>query len=72
MENENASRTIYEDERGWKYMVMQGLGEHNWKARYQKPGKSGWKCCAALPWRNTPEFGHHGGKEELEAHRITK
>ena len=55
MESKNLNRTIYEDERGWKYMVMQGLGENNWKARYQKPGKSGWKCCVALPWRKTPE-----------------
>ena len=45
--------TVYEDERGWKYKVMQGLGENNWKARYQKPGKSGWKCCARMAWRGT-------------------
>lgn len=45
--------TVYEDERGWRYKVMQGLGENNWKARYQKPGKRGWKCCRTLPWRKT-------------------
>ncbi|KJR47378.1 hypothetical protein UF75_2222 [Desulfosporosinus sp. I2] len=23
------------------------------KARYQKPGKAGWKCLNILPWRKT-------------------
>ena len=31
---------------------MQGLGTE-YKARYNKPGKSGWKCVAALPWRKS-------------------
>lgn len=41
------------DKRGWRYRVMPGLGESNYKARYQKPGKSGWKCMANLPWRKS-------------------
>lgn len=49
------SNAVYEDSRGWKYKVMQGLGESSWKPRYQKPGKSGWKCCATFPWRQTAE-----------------
>lgn len=43
---------VYEDSRGWRYRVMQGLGTE-YKARYNKPGKSGWKCVAALPWRKS-------------------
>ena len=46
----------YIDSRGWKYKVMGGLGESNYKARYQKPEKSGnigWKGVAALPWRKS-------------------
>jgi hypothetical protein len=47
----------YIDERGWRYRVMGGLGESNFKARHQKPGKkdewSGWKCMARLAWRKT-------------------
>lgn len=46
----------YVDERGWKYRVMPGLGEGNYKARYQKPDKQGdfgWKCVRILPWRNS-------------------
>ena len=44
--------TIYIDRRGWKFKVMQGLGTE-FKARYQKPGKTGWKCVAVLPWRES-------------------
>lgn len=44
---------IYIDQRGWLYRVMRGLGENNYKARYQKPGKLGWKCMAKLEWRKT-------------------
>lgn len=40
----------YIDSRGWKYRVMGGLGENNYKARYQKPGKTGWKCMARMRW----------------------
>lgn len=46
----------YTDQRGWKYKVMPGIGNNAYKARYQKPGKSGidgWKGVASLPWRNT-------------------
>lgn len=43
----------YVDERGWKYRVMGGLGESNYKARYQKPGKSGWKGVTNLQWRKS-------------------
>lgn len=41
----------YKDNRGWRYKVMAGLGENNYKARYQKPGKSGWKCMGNMEWR---------------------
>lgn len=44
---------MYIDSRGWKYKVMQGLGESNFKARYQKPGKTGWKCMANMEWRKS-------------------
>ncbi len=43
----------YIDERGWKYKVMPGLGDSNFKARYQKPGKSGWKCMTNMKWCKT-------------------
>ena len=46
----------YIDSRGWKYQVMRGLGESNYKARYQKPekrGSDGWHCVRTLPWRST-------------------
>lgn len=46
----------YMDERGWLYKVMGGLGESNFKARYQKPEKKdgvGWKCIGYLPWRKS-------------------
>ena len=45
---------VYEDSRGWRYRVMQGLGTE-YKARYNKPGKGGWHCVARLPWRATAE-----------------
>lgn len=48
----------YIDARGWKYKVMGGIGENTYKARYQKPEKSGdvgWKGLGAVPWRNTFE-----------------
>lgn len=43
----------YIEARGWKYQVMGGIGENSFKARYQKPGKAGWKCLNSLPWRKT-------------------
>ena len=43
--------TTYRDGRGWRYQVMAGLGGDTFKARYNKPGKAGWKCVATLPWR---------------------
>lgn len=43
----------YIDNRGWKYKVMSGIGEDSYKARYQKPGKTGWKCMNNMEWRNT-------------------
>ncbi len=43
----------YIDARGWRYKVMGGLGENNYKARYQKPGKSGWKCMKNMEWRKS-------------------
>lgn len=46
----------YMDERGWKYRVMSGIGENQFKARYQKPekhGETGWHGVAAVPWRST-------------------
>jgi hypothetical protein len=46
----------YIDKRGWKYRVMGGLGENNFKARWQKPekhGSDGWHCVKQLPRRRT-------------------
>lgn len=46
----------YIDSRGWKYRVMSGIGAETFKARYQKPektGSCGWKGLAAVPWRKT-------------------
>ena len=46
----------YQDNRGWKYKVMSGIGENKFKARYQKPNKHGnvgWKGLACVPWRST-------------------
>lgn len=43
----------YVDSRGWKYKVMSGIGDHTYKARYQKPdkkGTTGWKCLRLLEW----------------------
>lgn len=45
----------YVDDRGWRYQVMPGLGVDTHKARYNKPGTSGWKCCKNLPWRDSPQ-----------------
>ena len=43
----------YVDDRGWRYWVMGGLGESNFKARYNKPGKMRWKGVQKLPWRKS-------------------
>lgn len=43
----------YVDERGWKYKVIPGLGESNFKGRYKKLSKSGWKCMKNLQWRKS-------------------
>lgn len=65
---------VYEDSRGWRYRVMQGLGTE-YKARYKKLDNGGWRCVARLPWRATAEEAEkdladyavrHGMKEEKE------
>ena len=46
----------YIDNRGWKYCVMAGIGTSSFKARYQKPeksGETGWKGVVSLPWRSS-------------------
>lgn len=46
----------YIDNRGWKYKVVGGIGGDSFKARYQKPektGSAGWKGLASVPWRDT-------------------
>lgn len=57
MEKQMPEGKKYMDERGWKYKVMSGIGNHSYKARYQKPGisapHSGWKGVRTLPWRGT-------------------
>lgn len=46
---------MYIDQRGWKYKVLPGLGENTFKARYCKPGKTGYHCCQRFPWRDSIE-----------------
>ena len=36
-------------------MVRGGIGQQDFKAFYNKPGKDGWHGCRALPWRKTRE-----------------
>lgn len=43
----------YVDNRGWKYKVMSGIDQDTYKGRYQRPGKSGWKCMNNMEWRKT-------------------
>lgn len=43
---------MYIDQRGYKYKVMSGIGPNAFKARYQKPEKSGsdgWKGLTTVP-----------------------
>lgn len=54
----NCVAITYKDQRGYKYKVMGGIGLNAFKARYQKPektGSNGWKGLAAVPWRETFE-----------------
>ena len=55
---------VYEDRRGWRFQVMPGLGERQYKARYLKPGRKDWHCVATLPWRVSPERA----QEDLDAY----
>lgn len=44
------------DERGWKYKVMPGIGNDQFKGRYQDEkhdGRTGWKGMRQLPWQST-------------------
>ena len=61
---------VYEDRRGWRFMVMGGLGVNTYKARYQKPGKNGWHCVATLPWRMTPERAQKDLDEYAASHHM--
>lgn len=48
--------TTYEDKRGWRYKVMQGIGTPPvFKGRYNKLRGNTWKCVRTLPWRDTRE-----------------
>ena len=61
---------VYEDRRGWKFKVMQGLGANTFKARYQKPGKTGWHCVATLPWCATAEEAEEYLAAYAQNHRM--
>ena len=44
----------YIDKRGWKFRVMPGLCESNYKTRYCKAEwNNKWRCLTVLPWRKT-------------------
>lgn len=46
----------YVDDRGWKYKVMSGIGDEQFKTRFQKPdqeGDLGWKGVRSFKWRQT-------------------
>ena len=60
----------YIDKRGWKFMVMHGLGDV-WKARYQKPGARSWKFTV-LPWRWNREDAEDDLEVYAEAHGMKK
>jgi len=75
--NEPAMK-VYEDYRGWRYKIMQGLGESTYKARYHKPDSpknSNWRCVTILPWRKTEaeaqkdldEWAKKKGMKEVKA-----
>ena len=69
-EKGGATVRVYEDSRGWRFKVMGGLGENTYKARYQKPGKSGWHCVAVLPWRINEETAQADLDEYARSHRM--
>ena len=48
--------TSYQDNRGWKFRVKDGLNENTCKAFYQKSEHSGndqWHGVRSLPWRES-------------------
>jgi hypothetical protein len=48
---------VYEDDRGWRYKVMGGIGPDVFKARYCKPDRpKSWKGLACVPWRKTMDL----------------
>lgn len=42
----------YIDSRGWRYRVMRGLAEKEYKTFYLKPDNN-WRGVPNQPWRNT-------------------
>lgn len=50
-------KTVYIDNRGWRYKVMAGLGGDMFKARYCKPNKKiayqTYHCCRQFEWRRS-------------------
>lgn len=63
---------VWEDSRGWRYKVMPGLGHEQFKARYNKPGSSGWHCVRILPWRDNPEAAENDLTEYAGKKRMRK
>ena len=63
---------VWEDSRGWRYKVMPGLGHERVKARYNKPGSSGWDCVRTLPWRDNPEAAENDLTEYAGKKRMRK
>lgn len=66
-EDENMT---YIDKRGWKFRVMPGLGESNYKTRYCKTewDDSKWRCLTVLPWRKTAQEAEEDLKAYAEKH----
>lgn len=63
---------VYEDYRGWRYNVMKGIGENEFKAKYKKPGYHSWIGVRALPWKETfdraqADLNDYAGQRNMQA-----
>ena len=61
-------KSIYQDNRGWKYKVRAGLSDDSFKPFYQKPGKSGWHGCRVFIWYASADIA----QIELDAYAAKK
>lgn len=60
---------VYEDERGWRFTVLPGLGDNTYSVFYRKPGKN-WHSVRSVPWFSSADEARKALIDYAEKHKM--